>query len=663
MLPDQLIEAVNKMVSGIRAFDYVDSISRFHRIQASPGLHNAIVHLKEEIGKVSKAKTKVFDYAADGRSQIETWTAPFGWTADSGTLELLEPEERLLADFQAEPISLITHSQGADMESEVVYVGKALSPKDLEGKDIKSKVVLTENLARIAAKPLFALGGAAGILTYVPPSGVDEIAHLRRYDAFWPAAGEDKITGFGFSLRQADGLKLKGWLEEGKTVKVRAKVDAKLGTGKTEVLSALIEGEDTSKEFWLFAHICHPHPGANDNASGSAALMEALRTISALLDEGPIEKLECSIRFVWLPEWNGTISFIHNEKVLLERCIGMLNMDMVGADPAKAGSVLHLFRTPYSLPTTLNNIVRYWAETESERKPDRIIGGTMCPLPFSYDIYSAGSDHLMFVDSTVGKPSVMLNQYPDRFYHTSTDTIDKVDPVQMAYATRIAVLSALTHAMPKHVCKELMMTLCRDEAIEIMHRISHSGVCDLSRCRGNPEEIYPRIIRWLGLAHELGLATLDKAGEEWHLISEQKSLQEALKTSLEMTYTTEMVVARKAYEGACAEVGLEAQRDDQISLESLSFGMDIKRRINYPLDPGFIMKKLPDRVPAYMELKEKMKRISETVDEILNLSNEWTSLDSIYDTLCLQFGSFESKILLDIVKDLTTAEVIESRGK
>ncbi len=662
MLPDQLIEAVNKKVSGIRAFDYVDSISRFHRIQASPGIHDAILHLKEEIGKVSKAKTKVFDYAADGKSKIESWTAPFGWSANSGTLELLEPENRLLADFHAEPISLIAHSQAADMESEVVYVGKALSPKDLEGKDIKGKVVLTENLARIAAKPLFALGGAAGILTYVPPSGVDEIAHLRRYDAFWPSAGEDKITGFGFSLKQADGLKLKGWLEEGKTVKVRAKVDAKLGTGKTEVLSALIEGEDTSKEFWLFAHVCHPHPGANDNASGSAALMEALRAISALIDEGTIGKPEYSIRFVWLPEWNGTISFVHNEKALLERCIGMLNMDMVGADPAKAGSVLHLFRTPYSLPTTLNNIVRYWAETERKRIPDRALGGTMCPLPFTYEVYSAGSDHLMFVDSTVGIPSVMLNQYPDRFYHTSTDTIDKVDPVQMAYATRIAVLSALTYAMPKHVCKELMMTLCRDEAIEIMHRISHSGVCDLSKCRGNPEEIYPKIIRWLGLAHDLGLATLDRVGEEWHLISEQKSLQEALKTSLEMAYTTEMVVSRKAYEGACAEVGLEAQGDDQISLESLSFGKEIKRKITYPLDPGFIMMKLPERIPAYMELRENIKKIGEIVDEILNLSNEWTSLDSIYDALCLQFGSFESKILLDIVKDLTTADVIESRG-
>lgn len=661
MLPDDLVVAVNAKVSGSRAFDYVDSISKYHRIQASPGLHAAILHLKEEIAKVSKAKTKTFEYPADGKSQIESWTAPFGWSPTSGTLELLEPEQGVLADFHAEPISLIAHSQSADMEYEVVYVGEALSPKDLEGKDIAGKVVLTDHLARIAYRPLCVHGAAAGMLTYVPPSGVDEIAHLRRYDAFWPAPGEDKTSCFGFSLKQADGLKMKKWLEEGKVVRVKASVNAKLGTGKVEALSALIEGKDTSKEFWLFAHVCHPHPGANDNASGSGALMEALRVISSLIDVEIIEKPEHSIRFVWLPEWSGTLPFIHNEKTLVERCLGMLNLDMVGADPAKAGSVLHLFRTPYSLPTTLNNVVRYWAETEGKPQPDRVSGGTMSPLPFSYDVYSAGSDHYMLTDSTVGIPSVMLNQHPDRFYHTSTDTIDKIDSRQMAYATRIAVLSALSYVLPKQVCKELLMTLCRDETIEMMHRVSHDGVCELSKCLGNPEEIYPRVLRWLGLAHDLGQATLDKAAAEWSLISEQESLREALKTSLEMGYTTEMVVARKAYEGACAEVGLEAQKDDQIDIDTLSIGIEVRRTMKYPLAPGAMMMKLPERVPDYIKLREKMRNIFERIDEILNLSNEWESLDSIYDALCFQFGNFEARVLLDIVKDMTKAGFLESR--
>ena len=179
--------------------------------------------------------------------------------------------------------------------------------------------------------------------------------------------------------------------------------------------------------------------------------MEALRVLSQLIAEEKIPKPTYSIRFIWMPEWSGTIYFIEREKAALKRCVGMLNMDMVGADPAKAGSTLHLFRTPFSLPTTFNNVVRYWCEKEAHRKDDRREGGTMVPLPFKFDRYSAGSDHFMLTDSTIGIPAVMLNQSPDRFYHTSTDTIDKIDTRQMGYASRIAALTSLSMVLPNHV--------------------------------------------------------------------------------------------------------------------------------------------------------------------------------------------------------------------
>ena len=661
MLPEELVETVNRIVSGMRAKDYVTSISSFHRIQASPGIHEAIEYLKTEIEKVSDSKVEVFQYPADGKRQIETFVAPFGWFPSFGTLELIEPESKLLADFHAEPISLIAHSVTADIESEVVYVGKALSPEHLEGRDIKGKVVLTENLARIAFKPLCVMGGAAGLLTYVPPSGQDEIASLRRYDAFWPGPDEGKTGAFGFSLRQKDGLKLKEMLESGKTVKVRAKVDAALKAGKTSVLSAIIEGKDTSKEFWLIAHVCHPHEGANDNASGSGALMEALRAISGMIWRGEIPQPECSLRFLWVPEWSGTIEFIQNEKSILNRCLAVLNLDMVGADPAKSGSVLHLFRTPFSLPTAFNNVVKYWLEREGKRSVDRSLGGTMAPLPFAYSIYSAGSDHFIFTDKTVGIPAVMLNQSPDRFYHTSTDTIDKIDPNQMAYVTRIAVLSALTYMLPKYVCKEILLTCARDESMELMRRVLHEGVRKLARCLGDPEEVYPKTLRWLGRAHDLGQATLDIAALEWHLISEQKSFLEALKTSLQMTYTTEMVAARKAYEGACAEVGLEAQKDDQLIVDTVSLGIAVRRKVRYPVNISYFGEKLAHKTDRYMELRKSLDRMFERIDELVNLSEEWTTLDEIWDSLCFQFGNFEIKTLVEIVEDLTSIGLIDSK--
>jgi hypothetical protein len=268
----------------------------------------------------------------------------------------------------------------------------------------------------------------------------------------------------------------------------------------------------------------------------------------------------------------------------------------------------------------------------------------------------------MLTDSTVGIPAVMLGNDPDKFYHTSADTPDKLDSKQMAYATRIAALSALSHVLPNHVYEETIMTLCRDEFIELMQEVSINGVTELSRCLGDPEKIYPRLLRWLGHVHDLGQETLDRAAKEWSLIAEQEAIRQALKTSLQMIYTTEMVVARKSYEGACAEVGLEAMQEDQIVLDPKSFGIEVKRIYKHSMSPTFILNSLGEKGPSYMEKRMKDRTIFNRIDEMLNLAQDWTSLDEIWDQSCFQFGDIDSGELLEIVKDLTEAKILESRS-
>jgi hypothetical protein len=662
MLPDEIVKAVADSISGIRAKDYASAISRFHRIQGSPGFLDAVEYVKSVVSNISDAEVEMFEYPTDGKIAIGTWQNPFSWEGKEGRLEMVEPEQKLLADFSAEPISLIAHSTSTEIESEVIYVGKGLVDSDYEGKDVKGKIVLTESLARLAHQVACLKHGAAGILTFVPPDGKDEIAELRRYEAIWPAEDEKEKAKFGFALRQGDGVRIKQLLDEGKTVKVKAKVDAKLYVGKLQVLSALIPGEDKKEEIWLAAHLCHPKPGANDNASGSAALLEVLRTLSHLIKNEKIPKPAFSIRFLWMPEWSGTIYFINDQQEILKRCKAMINLDMVGADTTKSGSVMNLYRTPFSLPTTLNNVVRYWSRSEAERKDDRLAGGMVAPLPFKYQRYSAGSDHFMLTDSTVGVPAVMLNQFPDRFYHTSTDTPDKLDTRQLAYASRIGALSALSLVLPNHVYEETILTECRNEFVELMQEVSMRGVTELSRCLGDPEKIYPRVLRWLGLAHDLGQETLDKATEEWSLISEQEALRQSLKTSLQMVYTTEMVVARKAYEGACAEVGLEAMQEDQISLDADSFGIEVKRIHEHAMSPGFVINSLGEKGPEYHKMSQEQEQIFASLDEMLNMSKDWKSLDLVWDMICFQFKEIESGKIIKIVKDLTEAGIIESRS-
>ncbi|MHA2161513.1 MAG: DUF4910 domain-containing protein [Candidatus Thorarchaeota archaeon] len=661
MLPEEIVDAVCDTASGFRAVDYVTGISMYHRIQASPGLHDALKYIKSEIESISDFEVSLFEYAADGKGKIGLWENLYGWFPKQGTLKLIEPEKKTLADFDAEPISMAAHSTSVDIEAEVVFVGKGLASAEYDEKEIKGKVVLTTSRASLVHKIACVEREAIGVLTYVPPSGIDEIASLRRYEGLWPDAGEGKKTKFGFALTQADGVKMRELLDEGKTVKIKAKVQAKLGVGKHALLTAVIPGKVPSQEIWIAAHVCHPHSGANDNASGSGALLESLRIISKLIATGELKKPDYSIRYIWMPEWNSTIQFIHNEKELLSRCRMMINADMVGANPAKSGSVLNLYRTPYSLPSSLNNVVHYWLREEGERVRPRSGGGTIAPLPWKYTNYSAGSDHFMFTDSTLGIPGIMLNQNPDRFYHTSTDTTDKIDPAQMAYATRVITLSALTLAYTKHASKEAILAHCRNETVSILHKVSSEALNIFGRCLDNPEEVYPRTMRWLGYIKELGLETIDTAGKEWPLISEQKSIAQALKASIEMAYATEMVVVRKGYVGACAEAGLQAKEDELFDLETTDFGLEIRRTLQYALPPSIVMKLPEERWMTYLKVRKDDPHIIDRFDELLNLCKEWTPLDEIWEKICLQFGPIEKKMFSEIVEDLKTLGVLETK--
>ncbi|MHA1903863.1 MAG: M28 family peptidase [Candidatus Thorarchaeota archaeon] len=345
----------------------------------------------------------------------------------------------------------------------------------------------------------------------------------------------------------------------------------------------------------------------------------------------------------------------------MTRCRMMINADMVGANPSKSGSVLNLYRTPYSLPSSLNNVVHYWLKEEGERARSRSSGGTIAPLPWNYSNYSAGSDHFMFTDSTLGIPGVMLNQNPDRFYHTSTDTPDKIDPAQMAYATRVITLSALTLAHPKHASKEAILAHCRNETVSLLQKVSSEALNIFGRCLDNPEEVYPRTMRWLGYIQKLGLETIDTAGKEWPLISEQKSIAQALKASIEMAYATEMVVMRKGYVGACAEAGLQAKDDEQFDLETTDFGLEIRRTLQYALPPSIVMKLPEERWMTYLKLREDDPHIIDRFDELLNLSTEWTPLDEIWEKICLQFGPIERKVFSEIIDDLKTLGVLEAK--
>jgi aminopeptidase-like protein len=433
--------------SGRAAYQAVADISRYHRIQASPGFRRAAEYV---YGRLIEAgvQAEILDYPAD--TETTFWGAHSfqEWDAQSATLHLVEPkvEARKLADFDEVPISLIQRSVAFDGEVEIVALDKGEEPEEYEGLDVAGKVVLVRgDLSRVHDLAV-RRRGAVGIISDRMTEGEPvrpfwELPDATQYTSFWWQGDEPKCFGFALSPREGERLRrlIRKRQEEGAgPVRVRAHVDAHLYDGAYEVVNASIVGE-SSEEVILVAHLCHPQPSCNDNGSGAAAALEVARVLQRLVTAGRLPPPHRTLRFLWVPEMTGTYTFLVENENRIPKMVAGLNLDMVGQDQAKCGSSFLLESPPGALPNfALDLLARLREELFPEVKTHSNLGGY--PL-FRYAItpFSGGSDHYIFSDPTVGVPMPMIIQWPDKFYHTTADTLDKVDPAMLG---KVCVLSA-----------------------------------------------------------------------------------------------------------------------------------------------------------------------------------------------------------------------------
>jgi len=94
-----------------------------------------------------------------------------------------------------------------------------------------------------------------------------------------------------------------------------------------------------------------------------------------------------------------------------------------------------LTRTPSSLPSALNDVVADMARMVDGMNV-RTPRGSQSAFNWRVTPYSGGSDHMQFIDRKI--PGVMLGHSPDYTHHTSDDTPDMVDPVELERSEIVA---------------------------------------------------------------------------------------------------------------------------------------------------------------------------------------------------------------------------------
>ena len=443
MLKDRFA-VIRKTFSGQAAKDDVAAIVCHHRIQASPGYRDAAGYV---LGELRKAGLEAHIEAFPADRQTTFWTQPSfeEWDATAATLYLVAPAEqaRKLADYRDLKISLIQRSVPFDGEAEVVLLEDGLEEAEYDELDVAGKIVLTkgavDRVCRLAVERHGALGIIFDGMRKTPPvREAMDLPDVRQYTSFWWRGypGEKKCFGFVLSPRQGEWLRglIRQRAKEGlPPVRVRAQVDSRLYDGSMEVVQAFIPGE-AEEEVVVVAHLCHPQPSANDNTSGAAAALEAARTLARLIAEGDLPRPRRSIRFLWLPEVTGSYAYLAAHEDAIPRMVAGLNLDMVGEDQAKTGSSFLIERPPDAMSSFAPDLLERLREELFDDAPAHT-GLDDYPL-FRYATvgFSGGSDHYVFSDPTVGVPMPMLIQWPDKFYHTSADTLDKVDPAMLARA-------------------------------------------------------------------------------------------------------------------------------------------------------------------------------------------------------------------------------------
>ena len=441
--------------SGAAPYENLRYLTRLHRVPATAEFDQAAEFVLQRAREYGLAEVESEQFPIDGETQYGLMRSYLGWRVEAGQLWEVRPQHLLLGDWATDPIHLADYSHGADVEAALVDVGDGSHEADYTGKDVRGKIVLADGvLARVQTLAV-AKYGAAGIVSDMPNqttawSGVDRtVVRWGHLEARQPA-------GFAFMVSRDTAESLRDRRRAGEPIVLHASVQAEVGPGHWTVVTGLIPGTDpASGEIVYSCHLDHQRPGANDNGSGCVTILESARVLARLISSGALSRPKRTLRFVWGPEVEGTMAYLSRHPDIRARLRVDVHMDMVGGDPFKNKSILHVTGTPWSLPSfvtdvgaTLANVIRLGAANyaASGDAPDAAVvetraGGAGTRNQFLADVtpYSAGSDHDDYDSSTIAVPSLYLRDWPDIYIHTDHDTLQQIDPTKLR---RVALLGA-----------------------------------------------------------------------------------------------------------------------------------------------------------------------------------------------------------------------------
>jgi hypothetical protein len=468
LLSNRVYQSIKQNASGELPFADFRNIVRFSGYAPSTGSDQVAQYLANRARDMGLANIGIETYPADGQSYSWAFRTEPSWEGHEAELWIVEPNSELLASFASAKVVLARQSRNADVTAALVDVGDGTQPADYEGKKVTGNLVLaTGNLPAVTRQAVWERK-AAGIVYYRTINSIDypDLSGSLEF-APWEGPHGEKPP-FAFSLSYRTGKALRDRLAAGEKIVLRAHVRADVGAGNYNVVRAEIPGSQPKlPAVLLYAHDNSRNTGGANNLTGVGCNLEVARILTTLIASGEIPRPLRTIRFMWGPEHYGITEHFRAQPHDAEQILAMVNVDMIGYSQSRAGAVFHLYRTPWSHPSFINDLVQEFVERignentisirnahflatrQTEGFLDALFAPTGSREQFRYNIeeFWGPSDHEDAGDGSIGIAAVLLNDFPDVFLGTQDDRPELAgDPTQMRRGVALVASSVYSLA-------------------------------------------------------------------------------------------------------------------------------------------------------------------------------------------------------------------------
>jgi hypothetical protein len=411
-----IAKAVREAADVQRAVGAVSHVYSTDRWFTFPKFEETARYLKSHLEASGLNDVETGGAQADGHTQAGFWTMPLAWDVKRARLEITSPEKSVLCDYQQVPACLgmwsgPTPPEGVDAE----LVDIRHTPWD----QVKGKLVLTDKNPASLKYELVkykALGAVNGF------SENPELLDGRQWINAWGDSGwgytktSTPLLSYSVTPRQAQHLR--SLLDAGKKVILHAVAETRYYEGRYPWVTGVLPGRDRTEEVLVLGHTSEQ--GAQDNATGVAASVEALATLNRLIASGKLPRPRRTIRVLLMPELYGSLSYITHNQDRMRNTVAAMTVDTPAASYDLAGTEYTLYSNPH--------VAKSWTDA-------LILRVAQASLPSGRP--SHVSDHTTGTDAYLGEPTVGV---PDVWiysgtgvvtHHNSEDKPETVDPRSM----------------------------------------------------------------------------------------------------------------------------------------------------------------------------------------------------------------------------------------